>query len=77
MPVTNNAYWVNKIRQNVARDQKNRRLLVELGWSVIDIWECETKDSEIPRIMCNLSSVITSNGDVLPKPFQNYSNQNN
>ncbi len=40
MPRTNNAYWMAKLARNVARDQRVRRQLNRLGWSVIAVWEC-------------------------------------
>ena len=32
-------YWVEKIKNNVARDNENRKLLKENGWEVIRVWE--------------------------------------
>ena len=37
-------FWDNKFRQNVERDRKAIQLLEKLGWQVLVIWECETKD---------------------------------
>lgn len=42
-PKTNEDFWRAKILANVSRDQKNMKLLSELGWNVIVIWECELK----------------------------------
>ena len=42
----NNAeFWKKKIGGNIERDAKNQRLLTELGWRVIVVWECELKNS--------------------------------
>jgi len=35
----NAGYWVEKIRANVARDRRNRRLLRDAGWTVLRFWE--------------------------------------
>ncbi|MDE2783394.1 MAG: very short patch repair endonuclease [Gemmatimonadota bacterium] len=43
-PKTRVAYWEDKFRANVARDARNEALLRHLGWRVMVIWECETKD---------------------------------
>ena len=43
-PVTNGAYWVNKIDRNRKRDARNRQLLREKGWRVLVIWECDLVD---------------------------------
>ena len=45
-PKTNRAYWTHKLRRNVARDSENQAQLQALGWDVLVIWECETKDLE-------------------------------
>ncbi len=45
-PATRAEYWERKFRDNVARDARNEALLRELGWRVMVIWGCETKDRE-------------------------------
>lgn len=37
----NAGYWVEKIRANVARDRRNRRLLRADGWTVLRFWETD------------------------------------
>ncbi|SIR50426.1 T/G mismatch-specific endonuclease [Pseudacidovorax sp. RU35E] len=44
---SNTAYWSPKIEANRARDQRNRVALAELGWQVLELWECEIRD--LPR----------------------------
>lgn len=46
IPKANAEYWIGKIRRNVERDALNQAKLASLGWDVLVIWECETKDSE-------------------------------
>jgi len=36
-------YWLPKLARNVARDKENREALRRLGWSVLVIWECQTR----------------------------------
>lgn len=38
-PHSRRRYWDAKVRQNVARDRRNRRTLRRLGWRVLHIWE--------------------------------------
>ena len=45
IPKSNKKYWIPKLERNVERDKINKRELNKLGWNVITIWECETKDS--------------------------------
>lgn len=38
-------WWAEKLARTVARDERNVMALQEAGWSVLVVWECETKDS--------------------------------
>ena len=44
MPKTRVSFWEAKFRGNVVRDRRNEEELRRLGWRVLVIWECETKD---------------------------------
>lgn len=35
---------MNKRNGNVGRDERNRFALREAGWSVLTVWECQTRD---------------------------------
>ncbi len=35
--------WVKKLKNNIYRDELNNKKLVEMGWTVIRIWESEIK----------------------------------
>ena len=37
-------FWTAKFRDNVARDLRNDAALRALGWRVLVIWECETRN---------------------------------
>jgi DNA mismatch endonuclease (patch repair protein) len=41
----NPAFWMEKIRSNVARDKKATAELRRLGWKVIRIWESDVRKS--------------------------------
>lgn len=43
-PKTGLDYWQPKLRLNVERDKRAISSLKLLGWNVLVIWECETKD---------------------------------
>ena len=45
-PKQNRDYWTAKVGRNVARDVRTQGELVELGWRVETLWECELKDAE-------------------------------
>ena len=40
---SNREYWIEKIEENMARDQRNDRELQSLGWTVIRFWEKDVK----------------------------------
>lgn len=35
----NREYWIEKIEENMARDQRNDQLLLQAGWTPIHFWE--------------------------------------
>ena len=41
-PKSNQTYWNEKLRKNMARDAENQKKLRESGWDAMIIWECET-----------------------------------
>jgi DNA mismatch endonuclease (patch repair protein) len=45
-PRTRQEYWLPKLARNVARDRLVRTELQRRGWSVLVVWECETRDHE-------------------------------
>jgi DNA mismatch endonuclease (patch repair protein) len=42
-PKSNEGYWSVKIQKNRARDIRNLEALVQQGWSVLELWECEVR----------------------------------
>ncbi len=45
-PTSNIDFWSTKFSKNVERDARKERELCILGWRVLVIWECETRDIE-------------------------------
>lgn len=43
-PKTRSDFWKKKFRDNVRRDRSGQNSLLELGWRVHIVWECETQD---------------------------------
>jgi DNA mismatch endonuclease, patch repair protein len=43
IPETNSKWWLNKISRTKERDDLNERRLLDDGWNVITIFECEVK----------------------------------
>lgn len=46
VPKTRTDWWLEKIGRNKINDQKSVGMLRDMGWRVINIWECEFKKSE-------------------------------
>lgn len=44
VPKTRTEFWQNKFSENRQRDQRVEAELCELGWVVLTVWQCETKD---------------------------------
>lgn len=43
MPKTNAEFWEEKIKTNIARDDRVAENLSSQGWNVLTVWECELK----------------------------------
>ncbi|WP_210485386.1 very short patch repair endonuclease [Microvirga antarctica] len=48
-PLTRADFWQDKFNANVKRDLRNITLLQGQGWSVLIVWECETRDITVLR----------------------------
>ena len=45
-PKSRRDYWIPKLKRNAVRDREVRRELRKMGWSVLVVWECQTKASD-------------------------------
>lgn len=45
-PKTRREFWQEKFDGNVERDDRKSRALSLLGWKVVTVWECETRDRD-------------------------------
>lgn len=45
-PKSRVAFWKKKFRRNVERHEEVEQQLEQIGWRVIVVWECETKDEQ-------------------------------
>lgn len=43
IPETNYEFWSSKISGNIERDRINTSKLKDLGWRVVEIWQCQLK----------------------------------
>ena len=57
-PSSNEEYWHQKISRNIERDAENQKLLMEQGWRVLVIWECQLKKKVAAENLLQLYSDI-------------------
>lgn len=56
---SNNRFWEEKIRRNRARDERNHRDMIALGFRVIVVWECAVRlNSDVPSFLLSLEEEI-------------------
>ena len=58
LPKSNVAFWANKFARNQERDERNQRLLVEEGWTVLVVWECRLKGEHLEASMAQLAEEV-------------------
>lgn len=55
-PKTRMAFWEQKFRKNIERDNRNQEQLSASGWNVVVVWECELAD--LNSLMFQLSDKL-------------------
>lgn len=65
-PKANNDWWAAKLATNVARDRDTDRLLSEAGWRVVRIWEHESTESALERVLLELDTGGPAHGHGVP-----------
>lgn len=53
LPGTRTEWWKEKIEKNIENDLKKQSLLVDLGYKVIIVWECEIKNKSVYTTIIN------------------------
>jgi DNA mismatch endonuclease, patch repair protein len=57
MPTTRPDFWRQKLQANVDRDRRAVEDLRSMGWRVLIVWECGTRD---PAIIANLPTFLSA-----------------
>lgn len=63
IPKTRTDFWMKKINSNKERDIKNLKLLKDMGWKVITVWECSIRghdNEEVSKLISKISANIKS-----------------
>lgn len=65
LPKSNVDFWKNKIERNKERDLQERIKLRDMGWHVIQFWECQLKPSvrneNLNGLLCTLNHLFLEN----------------
>ena len=56
-PKSRQEFWLNKFQGTVQRDQEKQKMLADLGWQVLVVWECELKRNS-SLLVSNISSKL-------------------
>lgn len=56
IPATRPDYWAARFARNVERDARSEAALLALGWTVVTVWECETRSQ--PRLDAKLRETL-------------------
>jgi len=57
-PKSRRRFWQQKFESNIARDEVVRKQLRALGWRVVVVWECETRN--MGRLRRRLKRLMTT-----------------
>ena len=63
VPKTNTEFWIAKVARNQERDQEEWRKLEAKGWSVIIVWECQLKKTNLEETIDRVADEIVRNGE--------------
>jgi DNA mismatch endonuclease (patch repair protein) len=66
IPSSRRSYWLAKLKRNKQRDQRTRRALRRLGWDVLTVWECQTKD--LQKLAQRVTAFLARRPPIIPSP---------
>ena len=61
MPKSNTAFWQTKIERNRTRDTRIYEMLLQNGWQVIVIWECQLQPKQLETTMQQVTVALNKN----------------
>lgn len=64
LPKSNVEFWKEKIERNIERDRESMQALLDLGWKLIRVWECELRNKANREAILNkIYNSITTSGN--------------
>lgn len=80
LPSTNREFWMAKIRRNKERDKEEQRLLADMGWHCITVWECELtpqkKEQTLESLAFTLNHIWLKDHEAKNIPYQPIEEEN-
>ena len=61
VPGTRTEWWLRKINRNKELDLINSRKLKDMGWTVVNIYECQLKKDKIEKTIAKLEKKLRAN----------------
>ena len=61
-PATRPEFWESKFQANVERNSKNLHLLIEAGWRVSIVWECNLKLRGATQVAAEVAAWLRQSG---------------
>lgn len=58
MPKSRLDYWEPKLARNKERDRERQVKLMSLGWRVLTVWECQTKQTKLSELAERVRSFL-------------------
>jgi DNA mismatch endonuclease (patch repair protein) len=75
-PHSNTSYWSGKLVRNQARDAAHQQALHELGYDVLTVWECDTRNAaRLSEIIAAFFDRLGSKSSVALTPNQQIANK--
>lgn len=71
MPKSNTDFWQAKIERNRTRDTRNYEVLLQNGWQVIVLWECQLISAKLEYTMQQTAVALNENYIKIVKDNQN------
>jgi len=68
LPKSRTEFWKKKIKSNIERDVRSRKILAEDGWRIGLVWECAVKGKIAIRpdlLICKIRDWLNCNKDML------------
>lgn len=62
-PKTHPEFWEQKFARNRERDERNARQLLEDGWTLLVVWECQLKRGRFDATMARVVAEVRAAGE--------------